>query len=261
MIGVFGGSGFYSLLEKYEIIKVETPYGPCSDKFTIGKIGNTKIVFLPRHGQDHSLPPHKIPYRANIWAMKELGVKRIIAPSSAGSLKSEIKPGHFVICDQSIDRTKNRLDTFYDGPVATHISSAEPFCSQLRELALKCCDEMKITAHAGGTVVIIEGPRFSTKAESKWFSSIGCSVINMTNYPECMLARELEMCYVNISLITDYDAGLADHPEIKPVSTKEVIQVFSDNNKKIKKLIFKMIQKMPEKRACSCQNALKGARI
>lgn len=280
MIGIFGGSGFYSLLEKTEIIKTETPYGNTSDDITIGRIGNKKVAFLPRHGKSHSIAPHKIPYRANIWAMKELGVKRIIGPCAAGSLMPEVKPGDFVICDQFIDRTSGRIDTFYDGPKVTHISSADPYCSQLRDFAHKACVKLNIPVHPDGTMVIIQGPRFSTRAESKWFSSIGCSVINMTGYPECILARELEICYVNISLITDYDAGMAGLPSIdspaftggalhnfrsaqiiKPVSTEEVIQVFKENNEKIKKVIFKMIETMPEERNCSCQGALKGASL
>lgn len=259
-IGVFGGSGFYSFLEKVEEIIVETPYGPTSDKIAIARIAGKNVAFLPRHGKGHALPPHKIPYRANLWAMKELGVKRIIGPCAAGSLKADVKPGEFVICDQFVDRTSGRADTFYEGPVATHISSAEPYCPQLRKVAKEAAREVKIHAHDSGTMVVIQGPRFSTKAESRWFSQMGWSVINMTGYPEAILARELEICYVNISLITDYDAGLEGHSNIKPVSHGDVIKVFTKNNEKVKKMIIKMIEKIPAKRSCACGEALKTAR-
>lgn len=259
-IGVFGGSGFYSFLEKVEEIIVETPYGPTSDKIALARIGGKNVAFLPRHGKGHALPPHKIPYRANLWAMKELGVKRIIGPCAAGSLKADVMPGEFVICDQFVDRTSGRADTFYDGPITTHISSAEPYCPQLRKIAKEAAGEQKIRAHDSGTMVVIQGPRFSTKAESRWFNQMGWSVINMTGYPEAILARELEICYVNISLITDYDVGLEGQKGIKPVSHSEVIKVFNSNNEKVKKMIIKMIEKMPAKRTCTCGEALKTAR-
>ena len=219
------------------------------------------MIFIPRHGNKHSLPPHKIPYLANLWAMKELGVNKIIAPCAAGSLKAEVKPGDFVICDQFIDRTNSRTDTFFEGPNVTHISAADPYCSDMRQHAINTCKDLNISCHETGTMVVIQGPRFSTKAESRWFSSIGCSVINMTGYPECVLAREQEICYVNISLITDYDAGLTENPEIKPVTTEEVVKTFHENNQKIKKLVYAMIENMPEKSECRCNKALEGAQL
>ncbi len=259
-IGVFGGSGFYSFLEDVEEIKVETPYGPPSDKIALAKIGDKMVAFLPRHGKDHSLPPHKIPYRANLWAMKSLGVKRIIGPCAAGSLKKEVEPGHFVLCDQFVDRTKGRADTFYDGPITTHVSPADPYCPQLRDLAYEIGTKQGITIHKTGTMVVIQGPRFSTRAESKWYSSMGWSVINMTGYPEAYLARELEMCYVNISLITDYDVGLEDDKDIKPVTHEHVMKIFKENNEKVKKLIIELIKNIPDEFTCSCQTALSSAR-
>ena len=255
-IGVFGGSGLYSLLEDPEEIRVNTPYGSPSSPLMVGEIEGRRVAFMPRHGKDHSLPPHMINYRANIWAMKDLGVTRIIGPNAAGSLQAHIKPGEFVICDQFVDRTWGRKDTFYDGPITTHVSSADPYCPTMREVAASKAAELGITAHATGTTVVIQGPRFSTRSESKWFASQGWEVINMTQYPEGYLARELEMCYVNISLITDHDAG-AEGAE--PVTNEEVVRVFNENNEKVRKLIFAMIPALPDVRDCQCAHALEGA--
>ncbi len=260
-IGVFGGSGFYELGEAVETVRMETPYGPPSDVITIVEIAGRLVAFLPRHGRMHQYPPHKIPYKANVWAMKQLGVERILAPNAVGSLQRHIKPGDIVICDQFVDRTRHRDDTFYNGPITTHVSTADPYCPQLRELAIQCGRELGLPLHERGTVVVIEGPRFSTKAESKWFTSLGWDVINMTQYPECVLARELEMCYVNISLVTDYDTGLVAEGEVEPVSAEEVMRVFSENVEKARSLIRLMIERMPRERTCKCGEALKGARV
>lgn len=256
-IGVFGGSGFYSFLDNVEEITIETPYGPCSDKIALAKISNKTAAFLPRHGKEHQYPPAQIPYRANLWAMKELNVKCIIAPAACGSLQANIKPGDFVVSDQFVDRTSGRKDSFYEGPIATHVSAADPYCSQLRSLAIESAKELNITCHPAGTMVVIQGPRFSTRAESEWFTKMGWSVINMTGYPEVILARELEICYANISLVTDYDVGLAG---MKPVSHKEVMETFKTNIEKVKKMILKMIEKIPAERSCVCGEALKTAR-
>lgn len=241
-IGVFGGSGFYTFLDNVKEIDIETPYGKPSDKIALAEIGNKTVAFLPRHGKKHSFPPHMIPFRANVYAMKMLGVKYIIAPTASGSLQAQIQPGDFVVCDQFVDRTWGRKDTYFEGPETKHVSAAEPYDEGLRNLAIKVCEEMGVTVHKRGTVVVIQGPRFSTKAESRWFSKMGWEVINMTQYPECMLAKELEIPYVNISLITDYDAGLEGHDEIKPVTEEEVYRVFSENNEKVKKVIYRMIE-------------------
>ena len=241
-VGVFGGSGFYSFLDDVEEIEVDTPYGRPSDKIALASIGSKRVAFLPRHGKDHSYPPHMIPYRANLYAMKTLGVKYIIAPTASGSLKKEIRPGDFVVCDQFIDRTWGRKDTYYDGPETKHISTAEPYCQELRKLAIEVCKDIGVSVHEKGTVVVIQGPRFSTKAESRWFNMMGWDVINMTQYPECVLAKELQIPYVNIALITDYDAGLEGEDDIQPVTEEEVYKVFSQNNDKVKKVAFKMIE-------------------
>lgn len=243
-VGVFGGSGFYSFLSDVEEIEVETPYGSTSEKIALSKIGNKTVAFLPRHGKKHSLPPHMIPYRANVYAMKMLGVSGIIAPTASGSLQTHIKPGEFVVCDQFVDRTWGRKDTYFEGPETKHISGAEPYDEHLRDLAVKVCGESGVTVHKNGTIVVIQGPRFSTKAESRWFSKMGWEVVNMTQYPECILAKELEIPYVNISLITDYDAGLEGNEEIKPVTEEEVLRVFSENNERLKDIIYNMIEKL-----------------
>jgi 5'-methylthioadenosine phosphorylase len=255
-IGVFGGSGFYSLLEDPTEFKVDTPYGAPSSPVMYGEIGGRKVAFLPRHGKEHQYPPHMINYRANVYAMKMLGVSRIIGPNACGSLQSDVKPGDFVICDQFVDRTWGRTDTFYDGPTTTHVSSADPYCPDMRAVAIDEAKKLGITVHERGTVVVIQGPRFSTRSESKWFAAQGWEVINMTQYPESYLARELEICYCNISLITDHDAG-AEGAE--PVSNEEVVRVFGENNDKVRSLLYAMIPAMPAERDCVCSHALDGA--
>jgi len=260
-IGVFGGSGFYSFLEDIKEISIETPYGPPSDKIALAAMKDKRVAFLPRHGKDHSLPPHKINYRANIYAMKKLGVTRILGPCASGSLKPEIKPGDFVICDQFVNRTWGRKDTFYDGPITTHIGGAEPYCSELRSIAIEKARENQLPVHEKGTIVVIQGPRFSTKAESREFSQHGWDVVNMTQYPEAILARELGICYANITLVTDYDVGLEENPDIKPVSHEMVIKVFNENIDKLKELLYNIIADIPEQRHCSCEEEMKSARM
>jgi 5'-methylthioadenosine phosphorylase len=260
-IGVFGGSGFYSFLDRAEEVTVDTPYGPPSDRLVVGEIGGKGVAFLPRHGRDHSLPPHSIPYRANLWAMKELGVRRVIGPCASGSLSKHLPPGTFVVCDQFVDRTSGRHDTFYDGPVTTHVSAADPYCPDLRRILLETGREQGLDIRDGGTVVVIQGPRFSTRSESKWFSSMGWGVINMTAYPECWLARELELCYANVSLITDYDVGLEDDPDVDPVSHEGVIKVFTENNQRLRTLLFEAIPRIGEQPDDVCATALAGARF
>jgi 5'-methylthioadenosine phosphorylase len=257
-IGVFGGSGFSSFLESSEEREVNTPYGEPSGPVVVGEVEGRRVAFLPRHGRRHQFPPHMINYRANVWAMKELGVERILAPVAAGSLQPHVRRGDFVVCDQLVDRTSGRAATFYDGPDTTHVSFADPFCEDMRQAAVAQAGAAGITVHNGGTIVVIEGPRFSTRAESRWFASMGWEVINMTQYPESVLARELEMCYANISLITDYDVGVSGVP---PVTVDEVIKVFAENNARLRDLLFGVIPALPSKRGCPCATALTGARV
>jgi 5'-methylthioadenosine phosphorylase len=242
-IGVFGGSGFYSLLDEVREIKVDTPYGAPSDSLFLADVAGRRVAFLPRHGRRHTIPPHKINYRANVWAMKALGVRAAISPCAAGSLQLAVKPGDFVVCDQFVDRTSGRPNTFYDGPIVTHLSSAETYDPTLRRLAIETIRDHGIEVHDHGTVVVIEGPRFSTKAESKWFSDAGWEVINMTQYPEAWLCLELGIAVVNISLITDYDAGV--HEGTEAVNATDVLEVFQANAERIQQVVLDLIGRFP----------------
>ena len=242
-IGVFGGSGFYSLLDDVREVKVDTPYGAPSDSFFLASVSGRSVAFLPRHGRRHTIPPHRINYRANVWAMRSLGVKAVVSPCAAGSLQVHVKPGDFVVSDQFVDRTNGRVQTFYDGPIVTHLSSAETYDPTLRQLAIDTIRDHGIEVHERGTVVVIEGPRFSTKAESKWFSDAGWEVINMTQFPEAWLCRELGMAVVNIALITDYDAGV--HEGTEAVDAQSVLEVFAQNAERIQKVVLDLIGRMP----------------
>lgn len=242
-IGVFGGSGFYSFLDDVTEVEVDTPYGRPSAPFHLGTIGERRIAFLARHGTNHQFPPHRINYRANLWAMRALGVTRILAPCASGSLQPHIHPGEFVVPDQFVDRTSGRADTFFEGPTANHVSMADPYCPELAAVALQTGRDQGITMHEGGTVVVIQGPRFSTKSESRWFRSAGWEVINMTQYPEAYLVRELGMAVVNIALITDYDAGVLEGTEA--VTAHDVLAVFEQNAERIRKVVLDMIGRFP----------------
>jgi 5'-methylthioadenosine phosphorylase len=243
-IGIFGGSGFYSLLDDMREAKVDTPYGAPSDSVFLATVAGRRVAFMPRHGRRHTIPPHKVNYRANVWAMRSLGVKAVISPCAAGSRQRHVEPGHVVVSDQFVDRTSGRADTFFDGPIVSHVSSAEPYDPTLRRIALEVIREHGITVHDGGTVVVIQGPRFSTKAESKWFSDAGWEVINMTQYPEAYLCRELGMAVVNIALITDYDAGVLEGTEA--VNAHDVLEVFEQNAERIRAVVLDMVGRFPE---------------
>ena len=225
-IGIFGGTGIYDsgLLENSKEITVDTPYGKTSDSITIGEFNGRNIAFMPRHGKKHTIPPHLINFRANIWAFKELGVKRIIAPSAVGSLKKEFEPGNFALPSQFIDFTKSRKGTFSEDGRVIHISVADPFCPELQKVILNVAKKQEIKIHQDCTYVCIEGPRFSTKAESRFFRTTGADIIGMTLVPECQLAREAQICYVSISTVTDYDVWAE-----KPVTAKEVMETLAKN--------------------------------
>jgi 5'-methylthioadenosine phosphorylase len=260
-IGIIGGSGFYDLAKTLKEIKVETPYGAPSGMIALGEIAGRKIAFLPRHSKNHEIPPHLINFRANIWALKSLGVERIITSHAVGSLQAEYQPGDLVMIDQFVDRTKGRVDTFYDGPIATHVSTAFPYCPQIRDLAINKAKKMKLKFHSQGTMVIIQGPRFSTAAESLWFTKMGWHLVNMTGYPEVVLAREKEICYTAIGMVTDYDCGLVMEGKAKPVSAEEVVKIFKANIDKVKQLMLAMIKDWPSRRICECGKALAHARF
>jgi 5'-methylthioadenosine phosphorylase len=260
-IGIFGGSGFYSLLDSARSYAVHTPYGVPSDRFTVGELNGVPVVFLPRHGRHHQYPPHTINYRANVCGMREFGVERVISPGACGSLQREIPPGTFVLCDQFIDRTSRQACTFYDGPTAVHISSSDPYCPGMRRICAETAARLSIPCRNGGTAVIIHGPRFSTRAESKWYHSQGWDVINMTQYPEVTLARELAMCYLNISLVTDWDVWIAGEEGVKSVTADEVGRVFKENNEKVLLLLKEMMPSLAADLSCDCSSILEEATI
>ena len=254
-IGVIGGSGLYALLDGATQHEVSTPYGPPSDAITIAEVGGRQVAFLPRHGADHRFPPHKIPYRANLWALRSLGVRPIIAPCAVGGLRPELGPGTFVVPDQLIDRTSGRIQTYYDTG-AVHLNFADPYCPDGRATILNAAGE--IAPVDGGTMVVIEGPRFSTRAESRWFTSIGGTIVNMTGHPEAVLARELALCYSTIALVTDLDAGVeGDHG----VTQDEVFKVFADNTAKLRGVLLAAVAALPAARTCACPQALDGIKL
>jgi 5'-methylthioadenosine phosphorylase len=251
-IGVFGGTGFYRFLSDLEEVAVQTPYGLPSARLAVGELGGRPVAFLPRHGVNHQFPAHRVNYRANLWAMRKLGVRRIVAPCSVGSLQPLIKPGEFVLCDQLVDRTRGRADTFFDGPVLNCISFADPYCDELRSVVAEAAGAEAISVHRSGTVVVIQGPRFSTRAESRWFSAAGWDLVNMTQYPECVLARELGMCYSGVALVTDYDVGLEGIEGVEAVTMEVVFRVLAENIEKVQRLLARAIPAIPSERSCAC---------
>ncbi len=255
-IGIFGGTGIYDsgILKNSKEITVDTPYGKTSDSITVGEFNGRNVAFMPRHGKKHTIPPHLINFRANIWAFKELGVKRIIAPSAVGSLKEEFEPGHFALPSQFIDFTKSRKGTFSEDGKVIHISVADPFCPELQNVILNITKKEKIQMHENCTYVCIEGPRFSTKSESRFFRTTGADIIGMTLVPECQLAREAQICYVSISTVTDYDVWAE-----KPVTAKEVMETLAKNVETTKKILTLVIDQIPEIKSCSCEKALEEA--
>jgi 5'-methylthioadenosine phosphorylase len=258
VIGVFGGSGFYDFLDDVEHVPVHTPYGPPSAPVAVGRLDDgVRVAFLPRHGRDHELPPHRVNYRANVWALHSLGVRRVFGPCAAGSLQPLVHPGDFVVLDQLVDRTWGRPDTFFDGGVVGHVSFADPYCPELRSVLVQAAGAgAGVSVHERGTVVVIPGPRFSTRAESNWYRAQGWEVINMTQYPEAFLARELGMCYAGLALITDYDTGLEGVDGIEPVSFEAVLQVLRTNVDRTRSLLFSAIPAVPAEAGCGCASAL-----
>ncbi|MCT9931509.1 S-methyl-5'-thioadenosine phosphorylase [Planotetraspora sp. A-T 1434] len=257
-IGVIGGSGFYSLLEQAEEIQLATPYGPPSDSVTLGRIGDRSVAFIPRHGRGHVHPPHRIPYRANLWALRSLGVRQVVAPSAVGSLRPELGPGALVIPDQLVDRTTSRVQTYYDAGGAVHVSFADPYCPRGRATAVAKARETGWDTVDGGTLVVIEGPRFSTRAESRWFTQAGWSIIGMTGHPEAVLARELALCYTSLCLVTDHDAGVEAG---EGVTHEEVLAFFAANSERMRSLVSEVVEALSLERACPCGSALDGIKL
>ena len=259
-IGIIGGTGIYNteLLTNAKSIKIFTPYGKTSDLVTIGEYNGRFVAFIPRHGKAHTIPPHEVNSRANIWALNSLGVSRIIAPSAVGSLQDRYKPGDIVLPDQFIDFTKRREYTFYDEGQVCHVSCADPFCNELRAISLNIGKQLKYSVHDGSTYICIEGPRFSTRAESKYFKDIlHGDIIGMTLVPECILAREMQICYMSIATVTDYDVWYES-----PVSSREILEVLTKNANRTKELLTALIPSIPETRnKCKCKTALQDAMV
>ena len=253
-VGVIGGSGLYALLSEATEHRLDTPYGEPSDPIVVGRVGDRRVAFLPRHGRDHRYPPHRIPYRANLWALRSLGVRQVLAPCAAGSLTPAHGPGTFVLPDQLIDRTSGRVQTYYDSGAA-HVSFADPYCPVGRATVRKAAEQSTVDIVDGGTMVVIEGPRFATRAESRWYAAAGATLINMTGHPEAVLARELALCYTSIALVTDLDAGI----EVGDgVSQDEVFRVFAANTERMRGLLLTAAAALPGSRDCACQHALDG---
>ncbi|MEM3676466.1 MAG: S-methyl-5'-thioadenosine phosphorylase [Thermoplasmataceae archaeon] len=254
-IGIIGGSGIYSLMKNVESVNAKNRFGEPSAPVEIGKIAGKEVAFIARHGKKHEIPPHKVNYRANIWALKELGVERIIGVNAVGSLKEELPPGSVVVPDQYIDFTKKRDLTFYDGPEVYHISTADPFCPEINRILYDQAAQIKGSkAFLGGTYVTIEGPRFSTRAESRMYRQFA-DIIGMTLVPEVNLADELGMCYSVLATVTDYDVWSE-----KPVDASEVFKVMKENEQKVSSIITESVKLIQKERHCSCSKRLEGAR-
>lgn len=264
-IGVIGGSGFYSFLEDVTEVTYETPYGHPSDSLFVGQLAGRQVAFLPRHGRKHHLPPHGINYRANMWALRAAGVRQVLAPCAVGGLRAEFGPGTLVIPDQLVDRTKSRTQTYFDGESlpdgsvsnVLHLTFADPYCEHGRRASLEAAHAYGWDAVDGGTLCVIEGPRFSTRAESRWHATQGWSVVGMTGHPEAVLARELGLCYSSLNLVTDLDAGAETGDG---VSHQEVMRVFAENVDRLREVLFDTVGRLPKghDRDCDCEHALSG---
>ena len=257
-IGVIGGSGLYEIegVTQIERVKLSTPYGEPSDEYVVGRLGDAQVVFLPRHGRGHRILPHEINFRANVWGMKKLGVEWILSVSAVGSMKEEIRPGDIVIADQFIDRTKARVSSFFGDGVAGHVGFGDPICSDLAAHVYAAAKRAGARVHQGGTYVVIDGPMFSTRAESNVYRSWGASVIGMTNLPEAKLAREAEICYSTIALSTDYDCW---HETEADVTVEAVMEIIRQNVSLAKQIVKGSVERIPEARSCGCRSAAANA--
>ena len=256
-IGVIGGSGFYDFLANAEQVQVQTPYGAPSDDLTVGTVAGRRVAFVPRHGRDHRFPPHRIPYRANLWALRALGVRQVLAPCAVGGLQPALGPGSLVVPDQLVDRTSGRVQTFYDSG-AVHVPFADPYCPDGRAVVARLAAAEAWPVTPDGTMVVIEGPRFSTRAESRSYSAAGWQVVNMTGHPEAVLARELELCYTAVALVTDLDAGVE---AAEAVTAQDVFRVFAANVARLRSLLTQVVAELPRARTCPCSQALAGLRV
>ena len=259
-IAFIGGSGLYDIdgMENRQELTVETPFGDPSDAVVVGEINGVEAAFLPRHGRGHRFSPSEIPVKANIYALKSLGVERVVSVSAVGSLKEHIKPLDLVVPDQIIDRTRHRSDTFFGDGIVAHVGFADPFCNELRRIAFESASLEDVDCHDGGTYLVIEGPQFSTRAESAVYRSWGANVIGMTALPEAKLAREAELCYTTLAFVTDYDVW---HDTEEEVTVEMVIQNLTHNVATAQGIIRRMLAEIPDNRTCGCESALKNAVI
>ena len=258
-IGVIGGSGLYEFIARGREVEVDTPFGAPSDPITLGDVGGRPVAFLPRHGRDHRFPPHLVNYRANLWALRTLGVRQVLAASAVGSLRPELGPGSVVLPDQVVDRTQGRESTVYDAAgAAVHVSMADPYCPRGRRAALDAGRGEDLPVTDGGTLVVVQGPRFSTRAESRWHVAAGWTLVGMTGMPETAIARELAMCLTSVGLVTDLDAGV-DAGE--GVTQAEVMEVFARNLVRLRSLLESTLALLPNNDNCPCQHALDGLRL
>jgi 5'-methylthioadenosine phosphorylase len=256
-VGVIGGSGFYAFLDDAEQVEIDTPWGPPSDPLIIGAVSGRRVAFVPRHGRDHRFTPHRVNYRANLWALRMTGVRQVLGPCAVGSLRAELGPGTLVVPDQLVDRTWGRMHTLYDevGQVV-HVGLADPYCPRGRAAAVRVAGGMGHDPQDGGTLVVVNGPRFSTRAESRWHAEQGWSVVGMTGAPEAAIARELAVCYTAIALVTDHDAGLETG---QGVTYAEVMAVFAANIDRLRALLHSLIPALPSAESdCTCRHALDG---
>ena len=256
-IGVIGGSGFYEFLTGTTEVVVDTPYGAPSDPIVTGAVAGRSVAFVPRHGRDHRFPPHQIPYRANLWALRSLGVRQILAPTAVGSLNPAYGPGRLAIPDQLVDRTSGRTQTFFESG-AVHVPFADPYCPVGRAQTITAARAAGWELSDSGTLVVIEGPRFSSRAESQWYAAQGWTLIGMTGHPEAVLARELALCYTCLALITDTDAGVG---EGEGVTQEDVFRVFGRNVARLRELVIGVIEALPADRGCPCPHVLDGIKL
>ena len=264
VVGVIGGSGFYAFLDDPVEVPVSTPFGAPSENPVVGTLGGRRVAFLPRHGRDHRHQPHRVNYRANLWALRAAGVRQVLAPCAVGSLLPELGPGTLVVPDQVVDRTWGREHTVYDAEGGVvHVSFADPFCPRGRQAALEAASASGWPAQDGGTLVVVNGPRFSTRAESRWHADAGWSLVGMTTMPEASIARELAMCFTSLALVTDHDAGVEGG---ESVTHAEVLRVFAANVERLKTVIADAVRRLPGEQdegqpECECRRALDGQRL
>jgi 5'-methylthioadenosine phosphorylase len=255
-VGVIGGSGFYEFVDDATTVDVDTPFGRPSEPVVTGNVEGRPVAFIPRHGRDHRFPPHRVPYRANLWALRSVGVRQVLAPCAVGSLRADLGPGSVVVPDQLVDRTFGREHTFYDAPgPVVHVGFADPYCPNGRQAVIGVAAVQDWPAKDGGTLVVIQGPRFSSRAESRHHADQGWSIVGMTGQPEATLARELALCFTSIAVVTDLDAGVEAG---QGVTHGEVLEVFAASVARLRSLLTGVIRTLPRQRTCACANAVDG---